>query len=679
MNVNRLKSPYEITRIDPWLEPYSGEIDLRMERFLEARKRIAGKKKSLSSFADGYLYFGIHRTGTGWVAREWLPGADEVYLTGDFNGWNRTSHPLAKLDGGVWEIHLEGRDALRHGQYIKLYVRRGEDSFERLPAYSTRVSQDKTTHRFCTQVWAPEPFVWTDGDRVNRDAPAPVIYEAHVGMAQEREGIGTYREFADNVLQRISGLGYNTVQLMAIQEHPYYGSFGYQVTNFFAASSWYGEPEDLKYLINKAHGMGLRVLLDVVHSHACPNPGEGLGCQDGTDDQYFLTGDRGHHPAWGTRLFNYGKTEVLHFLLSNLKFWLEEYHFDGFRFDGVTSMLYHDHGLGTAFTDYSQYFTMNTDLDAMAYLMLANEVIHEVCPRATTVAEEMSGMPGMCLPVEQGGVGFDYRLSMGEPDYWIRLLKDTRDEDWQMHGLWHEMTTRRPMEKRIGYCESHDQALVGDKTLIFRMADAEMYTGMDRIYHTLTMDRAVELHKMIRFMTLSCGGDGYLNFMGNEFGHPEWIDFPREGNGWSYKYARRQWHLVDNGYLKFGLLNDFDRAMLELAGEYRLLEDPAPVSLWIDQERKIISFSRAGLLFLFNFHGTYSERSFFMHTHTTGEGRYKVILSTDEKRFGGNGQTDREYVYETGCDSDRGNGFMIYSPCRTAMVLAKIDDRKENG
>ena len=675
MDVQKWQSPYGIIDIDPYLAPFSGEIDLRMNRLKERRWQLVQDAKTLTDFANGAMFYGIHRTENGWVVREWLPGADEVCLIGDFNDWNQNSHPLTRKDNGVWEIQLTGRDALRHGQYLKLWVRRADSWFERLPAYSTKLDMDQRFMKLCTQVWDPEePFAWTDGDFASRPAEAPLIYEAHVGMAQDREGIGTYREFADNVLPRIHRLAYNTVQLMAIQEHPYYGSFGYQVTNFFAAAHWYGAPEDLKYLINTAHSLGLRVLLDVVHSHACPNPGEGLREQDGTDYQYFHAGAQGWHPAWGTQLFDYKKPEVLHFLLSNLKFWQEEYHFDGFRFDGVTSMLYQDHGLGSAFTNYELYFSMNTDLDAVNYLQLANELIHEVNPKAITVAEDMSGMPGMCLPLDVGGIGFDYRLAMGEPDYWIKLLKDTRDQDWQMHGLWHEMTTRRPQEKVIGYCESHDQALVGDKTILFRMADAEMYTGMNKDYHSLTMDRAIALHKMIRLMSLTLGGNGYLNFMGNEFGHPEWIDFPREGNGWSYKYCRRQWSLVDNHLLKFEWLNDFDRAMISLVRERKVLDDPDGRSLWIDQDRKIITFSRGGLLFLFNFHPDYSEQSFFLHAHTVGEGAYQVILSTDEARFGGNDAVSLDYIYHTEYVEGQGLGFRIYSPCRTALVLARLPE-----
>ena len=675
MDIGRLYAPYQITEIDPWLAPHAGDIELRMNRFKEKRWQLVGEAASLENFANGYLFFGFHRTKSGWVFREWMPGADEVRLFGDFNGWDKDSHPLDRGENGVWEIALNGKDSLKDGQNVKLWVRHGEEWFARLPAYSTRVVMDDETKTLCTQVWDPEKaYPWADAEFIAQKPDAPLIYEAHVGMSQDKEGIGTYREFADNVLPRIRDLGYNTVQLMAIQEHPYYGSFGYQVTNFFAAAHWYGDPEDLKYLVNKAHEMGIRVLLDVVHSHACPNVGEGLQLQDGTENQYFLEGGQGWHPAWGTKLFNYGRVEVLHFLLSNLKFWQTEYHFDGFRFDGVTSMIYHDHGLGSAFTNYDMYFNMNTDLEALNYLQLANELIHEVNPWATTVSEDMSGMPGMCLPIEQGGIGFDYRLAMGEPDYWIKLLKDTRDEDWNMNALWHEMTTRRPQEKVIGYCESHDQALVGDKTIIFRMADAEMYTGMMKEYHSITMDRAIELHKIIRLYTMSLGGNGYLNFMGNEFGHPEWIDFPREGNGWSYKYCRRQWSLVDDKRLKYEWLNDFDKATINLAKDRKLLNDPYAVSLWIDQERKIITFSRGKLLFVFNFHNSYSEQRFFLHAHTTGEGAYRVILSTDEDRFGGPGLIDHDFEYHTAYVEGRGLGFDVYSPCRTAMVLERIGD-----
>ena len=668
------KTPYRILTLDPLLKPYAADVALRMERNAAVRKQLLGDSAALSAFANGYLYYGFHRTQTGWVFREWAPGADAIHLIGDFNDWNRASHPLRRLDGGVWEIELSGADALKHGQHVKLQITRGGQSFDRIPAYIRYTVQDPLTHQLTGVVWAPErPFQWTDGGYGRKKISPLMIYEAHIGMAQEREGIGTYREFADFNLERIKSLGYNAVQLMAVMEHPYYASFGYQVSNFFAASHWYGEPDDLKALVDKAHSLGMYVLLDVVHSHACANVGEGLNLFDGTEDQYFLPGERGNHPAWGSKLFNYARHEVIHFLLSNLKFWQEEYHFDGFRFDGVTSMIYQNHGLGENFTDYSQYFGLNTNVDALTYLQLANELIHEVNPFAVTIAEDMSGMPGMALPIRSGGIGFDYRLSMGIPDFWIRLLKDVPDRQWDMGRLWYELTTRRPQEKNVGYCESHDQALVGDKTLIFRMADAEMYTGMDKAYHSLAIDRAIALHKMIRFITLTLGSEAYLNFMGNEFGHPEWIDFPREGNGWSHHYARRQWSLAENGYLKYEWLERFDREMLKFARKYRVMTKPAAANLWLDEKNKLLAFAKGELIYLFNFSPDASPTDFFVPAHITGEGQYRAVFTTDRIEFGGQDRVSERYVYTAKPVSDKGVGFEVYLPSRTAIVFRRVD------
>ena len=487
-------------------------------------------------------------------------------------------------------------------------------------------------------------------------------------MAQEKGAIGTYSEFTENILPRIKKLGYNTIQIMAIMEHPYYGSFGYQVSNFFAASSCYGSSLDLKELINTAHKMGIAVLLDVVHSHAVKNTNEGLDEFDGTVYQFFHDGEKGNHTAWGTKLFNYAKNEVLHFLLSNLKYWMEIFHFDGFRFDGVTSMLYHDHGLESAFTNYNMYFSMNTDTDAVTYLQLANELIHEINPHAITIAEDMSGMPGMCIPIQDGGIGFDYRLSMGVPDLWIKTIKECSDDDWDIGKLWYELTSCRAQEKNIGYCESHDQALVGDKTIMFRLCDAQMYTGMNKFGGNLVIDRGIALHKMIRLITASLAGEGYLNFMGNEFGHPEWIDFPREGNGWSYHYCRRQWSLVDNPDLRYRELNDFDKAMIKLLKEEDLLTISAE-NRWLHQDDKVLIYTKGDTVFIFNFHPTKSFDGYFVPVGK--EGTYNVVLSTDDGEFGGFSRVDSSVKYETFTTPIGWVGFKCYLPNRSAIVLKK--------
>ena len=669
--INVTKALKRLSKIDPFLDNYHSDIRMHLERYNEKLSLLCDGK-SLSEVANGYMYFGLNRCEGGWTFREWLPAADEAWLIGDVNGWQKT-HPLNKTAGGVFEIYIEGDDTIKHGECIKLLVRRGNECFERIPAYIKSTVMDERNWRLCGRVWSPKtPFKWTDdGWRASKKVTRPLIYEAHVGMAQDKLGVGSFREFADLTLPRIKRAGYNTVQLMAIAEHPYYASFGYQVTNFFAPSYRFGTPDDLKYLIDRAHSLGIAVTLDVVHSHACPNISEGLNMQDGTEDQYFLAGERGMHSAWGTRVFDYGKPEVLHFLLSNIKYWQEEFHFDGFRFDGVTSMLYENHGLGVAFTDYSQYYSLNTNVDARVYLMLANELIHELNKNAITVAEDMSGMPGMCLPISSAGFGFDYRLAMGIPDMWIKLIKEIPIENWDLGYIWYELTTGRKKEKTIGYAESHDQAMVGDKTIIFRLADAEMYTGMCKDYHTPTMDTAIDMHKLIRLLTLSLAKNGYLNFMGNEFGHPEWIDFPREGNGWSYAYARRQWSLADSHGYKYEWLAEFDRAMIAHVKAERILSDGDPKPIFIDQGKNVLIFTRGGLIYAFNLNPTRSDDGVFISCAELGEGDYKVVLSSDDGKFGGLDRISKDVTYKA-MDSAWGLGFKLYIPCRCAVVLKKV-------
>ncbi len=666
----RTPKKLRILDIDPYLAPHEAQLNDRVKRYRAKKRELLQKGQTLSDFAGGHLYYGFHKVKGGWVYREWAPGATAMHLIGDFNGWNRETHPLTPLGNGDWEIKIKGVRALPHLSKVKVCVTCGEKSEDRIPLYARYVKQDPETHGFNAVIWAPrKEFTWTDSAfRPKRNVP-PIIYEAHVGMATEEERIGTYLEFARDVLPRVKAGGYNTIQLMAIMEHPYYASFGYQVANFFAASSWYGTPDDLKFMINEAHAMGISVLLDVVHSHAVKNTAEGINQFDGTDGQFF----KGDHPAWGSKVFDYGRNGVIHFLLSNIKFWLEEYHFDGFRFDGVTSMLYHDHGLGTAFMTYDQYFSMNTDVDAVTYLSLATDLCHEVKKGSVCIAEDMSGMPGMCLPVKDGGIGFDYRLSMGIPDFYIKTIKEKEDGKWEMGKMFYELVSRRPQEKNIAYAESHDQALVGDKTIMFRLADKEMYWGMNRGYDNMIVDRAVALHKMIRLVTMAAGGEGYLNFMGNEFGHPEWIDFPREGNGWSFKNARRLWSLADNGYLRYELLGNFDKAMVRLIRQHSVLGALPANSLRQHETDQILVFEKANLIFIFNFHPTNSQTGLFIPTPKEHLGEWKIALSSDDKAFGGFDRIDKSVVYHTWAkDPEMGDGFSIYVPARTAIVLEKV-------
>ena len=588
------------------------------------------------------------------------------------NNWEeKEEYSLKRLQNGNWEINLPA-NAMQHGDLYKLIVYWDGGQGERIPAWATRVVQDENTKIFSAQVWNPEkPFKFRK--KTFKPSTDPLlIYECHIGMAQQEEKVGTYSEFREKILPRIAKAGYNCIQIMAIQEHPYYGSFGYHVSSFFAASSRFGTPEELKELIDTAHGLGIAVIMDIVHSHAVKNEVEGLGNFAGDPNQYFYPGARREHPAWDSLCFDYGKNEVIHFLLSNCKYWLEEYQFDGFRFDGVTSMLYYSHGLGESFSNYGDYFNGHEDDNAMCYLTLANELIHMVNPKAITIAEEVSGMPGLAAKVEDGGYGFNYRMAMNIPDYWIKTIKEKIDEDWKPSSMFWEVINRRQDEKTISYAESHDQALVGDKTIIFRLIDADMYWHMQKGDENYTVNRGIALHKMIRLLTATTINGGYLNFMGNEFGHPEWIDFPREGNGWSCKYARRQWDLVDNKNLTYHYMADFDENMLKVIKSVKDFQATPIQEIWHNDGDQVLVYQRKDFIFVFNFN---PKQSFTDYGFLVAPGAYEVILNTDSVQFGGNGFSDDTITHFTISDplykKEKKEWLKLYIPARTAMVLRK--------
>lgn len=670
-----MEKKLEILRNDPWLEPYSDAIEGRHEDVIRKIKELtANTDGSLSKFANAYNYFGLHREKNGkWIFREYAPNATEIWLIGTFSEWKENErYSLKSIGGGVWEGHFPA-EAIRNGDLYKMRVNWNGGSGERIPAYATRVVQDPETHIFSAEVYAPENPYKFKVKKFKPDTKPLLIYECHIGMAQENEGVGTYEEFRTKTLPRIAADGYNAIQIMAIQEHPYYGSFGYHVSSFYAASSRFGTPDDLKRLIDDAHEKGIAVIMDIVHSHAVKNEVEGLGRLDGSHDLYFYGDDRREHPAWDSLCFDYGKNSVIHFLLSNCKFWLEEYKFDGFRFDGVTSMLYYNHGLGKAFGSYDDYYDGNEDTNAIVYLTLANLLIHEINPKAITIAEEMSGMPGLATKFEEGGIGFDYRMAMGIPDYWIKMIKEKKDEDWHPTSIFWELTNRRADEQTISYCESHDQALVGDKTIIFRLIDKEMYWHMMSDDTNGVVARGMALHKMIRLVTLATINGGYLNFMGNEFGHPEWIDFPREGNGWSHKYARRQWDLVDRQDLKYRFLNAFDNAMIEMVSRHFNFQTFPVEKLWEKDDDQVLAFRRDDLIFVFNWSPT---KSFSDYGFLAPAGEYEVILDSDSPAFGGFGNIDTNIHHFTQPDplySPAGKGWLkLYMPARTAQVLRLV-------
>ncbi|OTA02643.1 GH13 1,4-alpha-glucan branching enzyme [Trichoderma parareesei] len=623
-----------VIQLDPWLAPFSDALKRRYSKAQDWIKRINDTEGGFEKFSKGTEIFGFNVDEKNNVTyREWAPNAEQAYLVGDFS---------SRVD--------------------------------RLPAWAKYVTQDlSVSPAYDARFWSPEP-----SDKYAFKHPRPQkpqsirIYEAHVGISSPEQRVTTYDEFTDNVLPRIKDLGYNAIQLMAIMEHAYYASFGYQVNSFFAASSRYGTPEGLKRLVDTAHQLGIVVLLDVVHSHASKNVLDGLNQFDGTDHQYFHSGGKGNHDLWDSRLFNYGHHEVMRFLLSNLRFWMDEYHFDGFRFDGVTSMLYKHHGIGTGFSGgYHEYFGFDVDEEAVVYLMVANEMLHSLYPECVTVAEDVSGMPALCLPLSLGGIGFDYRLAMAIPDMWIKILKEKKDEDWDLANICFTLTNRRHGEKTIAYCESHDQALVGDKTLMMHLCDAELYTNMSTLSPlTPVIDRGMALHKMIRLLTHGLGGEGYLNFEGNEFGHPEWLDFPRAGNNNSFWYARRQFNLTEDPLLRYKFLNNFDKLMNHCEAKYGWLHAPQAYISLKHEGDKVIVFERAGLVFVFNFHTHRSFSDYRIGIEVPGT--YKIVLNSDSEEVGGHNRVDEETrFFTTPMEwNGRKNWTHIYIPCRTALVLA---------
>lgn len=672
----------ELLKHDPYLKNHENEIRRRYKCFQDQLLEIENSE-GLLQFCKSYEKYGMHRLPDNSIHfLEWAPGAEAVFLRGDFNSWERLTHPFKKLPYGKWELTLppkpDGSCQIAHLDRIKIVVlvKGTGELADRNSPWATYVVRDQNVPQYGQRFWDPPEDERYKFKHPKVPLPKSLrIYECHIGIASEDYWVANYANFKDNVLPRIKHQGYNAIQIMAIMEHAYYASFGYQVTSFFAASSRYGTPEELKALVDRAHELGIYVLLDVVHSHASKNVLDGLNQFDGTNNCFFHDGGRGTHPLWDSRLFDYTQMETLRFLLSNCYWYLQEYQFDGFRFDGVTSMLYHSHGMGHGFSgDYNEYFGLNTDTESLVYLMLANYMIHKLFPNAITIAEDVSGMPALCRPVDEGGGGFDFRLGMAIPDMWIKLLKEHKDEDWNMGNIVHTLSNRRWMEKTVAYAESHDQALVGDKTLAFWLMDKEMYTNMSVLTElTPVIDRGLALHKIIRMITHGLGGEAWLSFIGNEFGHPEWLDFPRVGNNESYHHARRQWHLVDDNLLRYRFLNNFDRALNETEDKYHWLPAPPGYVSWKHEDDKVIAFERAGVLFVLNFHPFKSFSDYEIGIETPG--KYKVVLDSDAEEFGGHKRIDRGVDIFTFNKpfAGRRNSIKAYIPSRVGLIYARVD------
>lgn len=661
---------------DSELMDYADFFARRRDLFLHETARIRAAWGNLAAYAGLHLDLGM-RNVTGEDGRpyrrlrEWMPAANSLYLTTNRTDFARRYEYRFKRtdDPNVWELFVP-LEELPHGTYYELHVAssRTKGHVKRVPAFAVWVEQNRDNEdEWCARVWdPPEPhrFLYPRPAR----AAFPRIYEAHVGIARPLLGkkpkqYGTYEYFARKVLPRIAEGGYTAVQLMGIAEHPLYKSFGYQVSSYFAPSSRFGTPDEFKTLVDEAHRLGLAVYLDITHSHSCPNTEQGLARYDTTN--YFFHKKK---TQWATLSFDYGLEATRRFLLSNCRWWMEEFKVDGFRFDAVGNMIYTDHGLGDDFSHVGRCFygaggTSRLDENGVLYLSLANTLVHELAPEAFTVAEEFSGAPGMSCAPEQGGLGFDRRFAMGIPDYWAKFIRG-EGSGTSMGMLWHEMTNRRWYDKTVSYTECHDQCINGDDAFIWRLIGDDMYEHMSMFSNSWKNSRGVALHKLMRFVTLATAGQGWLNFMGNEFGHPEWID--------DEAYAHRQWHLAETGHLKYSKLDAFDRAMLGLVREHGGDFKKSPHFRFIHEEDRLLAFERGRLLFVFNFHETRPQSALNL---MVTPGKYTEILSSDELAYAGYGNLSVKRA-AGGHFSDPSSGateqrITLYLPPLTALALLR--------
>ncbi|XP_058788144.1 1,4-alpha-glucan-branching enzyme 3, chloroplastic/amyloplastic [Vicia villosa] len=554
-----------------------------------------------------------------------------------------------------------------HGSKYRVYFNTTNGPLERVPAWATYVQPELDGRQAYAIHWEPPPedvYKWK-----NQSPKVPKslrIYEAHIGISGSEPKISSFNDFTDKTLPYIKEAGYNAIQLIGVVEHKDYFTVGYRVTNFYATSSRYGTPDDFKRLVDEAHGLGLLVFMEIVHSYAAADEMVGLSLFDGSNDCYFHSGKRGQHKFWGTRMFKYGDVDVLHFLLSNLNWWIEEYQIDGFQFHSLSSMIYTHNGFASFTGDLEEYSNQYVDKDALLYLIMANEILHVLHPNIITIAEDATYYPGLCEPTSQGGLGFDYYVNLSAPEMWSTFLETVPDHEWSMTKIVNTLVSKKEnANKMLLYAENHNQSISGRRSL------AEVLFGeIDEHseHYKESLLRGSSLHKMIRLITLTIGGRAYMNFMGNEFGHPKRVEFPTSSNDYSYSLANRQWDLLEKDGVHRDLFT-FDKDMMRLDKNERVLSRGFPSFHHVNDSSKVISYVRGPLLFIFNFHPTDSYDSYTVGVEEAGE--YQLILNTDEIKYAGQGIL-RENQYFQRTISKRVDGHRncieVQLPSRTAQV-----------
>ena len=680
-------SIFEIINQDEYLKPFELNIKKRVLKYKETMDEILKNEITLEYFSKSYEHMGLNLLRNGDIKyREYAPGAKGISLFGEFNNWNKEQYWAKQDKFGYWELIIpneNGAPKIQHGQIVKVNVVLEDGNWmERNPVWSRHLIQNKESMILENVFWNPEiKYKWKFPQKHIKKPNSLRIYEVHIGLSSFDPKINTYKEFAENILPRVKKMGYTAIQFMAIMEHADYASFGYHVNYLFAVSSRFGTPEEFMYLIDKCHENGLFVIMDIIHSHASSNVNDGFNYWDGTDHLYFHGGELGKHVQWNSRLYNYSSYETLRLLLSSCAYYINEFRIDGFRFDCVTSMLYTHHGIDYVFTgNYQEYFGEFFNEESSVYLMLANSLIHKINPEALTIAEDFSGMPGLCRPIEEGGYGFDYKLNMKICDKWKHFLMNLKDEEWNMGDIVYTLTNRRYNEKHISYCESHDQSFIGNYSLSSLLFSSERFWNMSiNSPETIVIGRGIALHKMIRLLSFALGGEGYLSFMGNEFGCPDSLDFPKKGNRFSYSHCRRRWDLCDNKELRYQFLYNWEIIMNLLEEIFNFIGSKEEYISTKHEDDKVIVFEKGVLLFVFNFHPVKSFEGYQIGTKWGS--KHKIILDSDEERFMGKGRLKAGHDNLFPCIKkvfhNRPYNMKVYLPSRTCMVLIAEENIKK--
>lgn len=545
----------------------------------------------------------------------WAPNAQSVSVVGDFNGWNEEQGRMSCLGDGIYEAFIPG--AKMYDNYKYMIVTANGNKLYKADPYAFYAEKRPLT---ASKIADISKFKWSDKEWLNKQEQKDIyrskisIYEVHIGswkkhpLTQEDEdGYYTYREIAEELADYVLDMGYTHIELMGILEHPYDGSWGYQVTGYYAPTSRYGEPSDFMYFVNYMHKRGIGIILDWVPAHF-PKDAHGLADFDGSHVYEYEDPRKGEHPDWGTKVFDFGRNQVVNFLIANALFWIERYHVDGIRVDAVASMLYLDYGRQDGDWVRNKYGD-NKNLEAIEFLRHMNSVINQRDRRAITIAEESTAWPMVTKGSDMGGLGFTFKWNMG----WMHdFLEYMQQDPLFRKGNHHKMTfgISYAFSENFILVLSHDEVVHLKKSMISKMPGE---------YE----DKFKNLKAGYTFMIGHPGKK--LLFMGQEFG--QW-------NEWNEKVSL-DWNLLNENPNKD--LKDYWSKCLKLYSKYPVLSEgdcDADSFKWIncnDEEKSIYSYVRMdktgknNLLFVFNFTPVKRED---MRVGVPFAGKYTLLLDS---------------------------------------------------